>query len=306
MSGPLRDRDTGFTDRGIDRIEVKEGRPAEVGGLAITRVLPTKGRRTVGPWCFVDLMNPGDALSPDPMEVGPHPHIGLATVTWLFSGEALHGDSLGTEQLIRPGELNLMTSGHGIAHAELGMGRTLSGAQMWVALPEATRHGGADFEHHADLPQVSLDGAEVTLVMGTLGGVASPARRDWPIVGAEMRVRRGSVEVPVDPDHEHCVVPIDHPVLVGEAIVEPGWLGLVPAGVESVRLETRAEEARAMLLGGAPLGERVQMWWNFVARTRDELTAAWRAWAEGDEERFGPVPSTLERMEAPVPPWVRG
>ena len=121
MSGPLRERESGFEDRGIDLIEVKEGRSAEVGGLAITRVLPTKGRRTVGPWCFVDLMNPQDALSPDPMEVGPHPHIGLATVTWLFSGEALHGDSLGTEQLIRPGELNLMTSGHGIAHAELGM-----------------------------------------------------------------------------------------------------------------------------------------------------------------------------------------
>ena len=121
MSGPIHDRsDTdGADSRGI---VVRPGRQTRLGGMDIDRVLPTKGRRTVGPWCFVDLMSPGDIDNPDPMEVGPHPHIGLSTVTWLFAGEALHGDSLGTEQIIKPGELNLMTAGAGIAHAELGLG----------------------------------------------------------------------------------------------------------------------------------------------------------------------------------------
>jgi len=105
-------------------------------------------------------------------------------------------------------------------------------------------------------------------------------------------------------DHEHTVVPIDHPLLVGGTIVEPGWLALIPAGPESIRLESRADEARALLLGGEPLGERIQMWWNFVARSRDEITDAWRSWQDGDTDRFGPVSSKLARIDAPAPPWV--
>ena len=116
MSGPLDDSTQSIANLASLQIEVREGRAAEVGGMGIMRVLPTKGRRLVGPWCFVDLMSPEDVANPDPMEVGPHPHIGLSTVTWLFEGEALHTDSLGSEQVIRPGELNLMTAGHGIAH----------------------------------------------------------------------------------------------------------------------------------------------------------------------------------------------
>ena len=288
----------------LGTIEVREGRSTDVGGLDVVRVLPTKGRRTVGAWCFVDLLSPRDAEQPDPMEVGPHPHIGLATVTWLFSGEALHGDSLGTEQLIRPGEMNWMTAGHGIAHAELGMGRSLRGVQMWVAQPEATRHGGSAFEHHAGLPRVDLGIGEATVLAGTLAGITSPARTDTDLIGVELAVHRGTVELPVTAHHEHGVVPVDHPVLVGGEVVEPGWIGLVPAGRESLRIEARDAGARMMLLGGEPLGERLQMWWNFVARTRGEITDAWRAWEEHDTDRFGPVPSTLERIAAPRPPWV--
>ncbi len=304
MSGPVQGRDSAYENELLGRVEVREGRSTSVGGMDIARVLPTKGRRTVGPWCFVDLITPPDAQHPDPMEVGPHPHIGLATVTWLFAGEAEHSDSLGTRQLIRPGELNLMSAGRGIAHAELGLGRALMGAQMWVAQPEATRHGPPAFEHHGDLPRVELPTAVATVIAGTLAGATSPARADTPLLGAEVRLRKGAVEVPVDPGYEHALAPIDHPVLVGGARVEPGWLALVPAGPDGVVVETRAAEARLLLLGGEPMGEPIQMWWNFVGRSKDEITAAWRAWQAGDTDRFGPVPSKLARIDAPPPPWL--
>ncbi len=302
MSGPIPDRDNDFVNDPVDRIEVREGRATTVGGLDIVRVLPTKGRRTVGAWCFVDLMTPPDAADPDPMEVGPHPHIGLATVTWLFAGEAEHSDSLGTKQLIRPGELNLMTSGHGIAHAELGLGPRLLGAQMWVALPEATRHEAPAFEHHGELPSLELREGEAKVILGSLGEVTSPARTDTALVGAEIRIR-DTTEIPVDPTHEHGIVPIDGTVLVADAVVEPGWLGLIPAGVSELRVAARTE-ARFLLLGGEPLGEPIQMWWNFVARTKDEITEAWRAWQQRNGDRFGPVPSELSPIDAPAPPWI--
>ena len=136
-------------------------------------------------------------------------------------------------------------------------------------------------------------------------GEEAPARADSGTVGVELALRTGTTELPVAPGHEHGVVPIDQPVLVGETIVEPGWIGLVPAGQEAVRLDVKAPTARVMLVGGEPLGERIQMWWNFVARTRDEITEAWRAWEAGDTDRFGPVPTKLERIDAPAPPWIR-
>jgi redox-sensitive bicupin YhaK (pirin superfamily) len=173
MSGPVQPADRRFENQRLGRIEAREGRRTSVGGLDVVRVLPTKGRRTVGAWCFVDLLGPVDAERPDPMEVGPHPHIGLSTVTWLLEGEALHSDSLGSEQVIRPGELNWMTAGHGIAHAELAARPPFRGAQMWVAQPEATRHGPSSFAHHAELPHLELDNVSGWL----FGDVASPLAR---------------------------------------------------------------------------------------------------------------------------------
>jgi redox-sensitive bicupin YhaK (pirin superfamily) len=304
VSGPIEERDRQRSDAALDGIETREGRRTTVGGLPVTRVLPTKGRRTVGAWCFVDLMGPADAEDPDPMEVGPHPHIGLSTVTWLLDGEALHSDSLGTEQVIRPGQLNLMTAGHGIAHAELAAQPPFRGAQLWIAQPEGTRHGESGFEHHAELPGVALDGAEGRVLVGALDGTVSPARTDTPLVGADLTLHGREVVVPTDPSFEHAVVPLDAPLRVGREIVEPGWLALVPAGVDELPVETRAGSARLLLLGGAPLRERIQMWWNFVARDRDELTAAWHDWQDRTD-RFGEVASQLARIDAPPPPWVR-
>ena len=304
MSGPVDQTDVGTDDDALARVEVRQGRETSVGGLDIIRVLPTKGRRTVGPWCFVDCMAPPDFDDPEPMEVGPHPHIGLSTVTWLFEGEALHGDSLGSEQPIRPGQLNLMTAGRGIAHAELGTADRIRGVQMWLAQPEETRNGESRFEHHDDLPEVDLGIGTATVILGSAAGAASPARVDSDLVGVDLTMRPGLVELEADRRFEYAVVPVDTPVKVGAQIVEPGWLALVPGGIDSLPIEARSS-ARMMVLGGVPLEERIQMWWNFVARTKDELTDAWRDWQEGNTDRFGPVPSKLERIDAPPPPWLR-
>jgi redox-sensitive bicupin YhaK (pirin superfamily) len=304
MSGPIDPTDVRAEDDPLARVEVRQGRETSVGGLDIIRVLPTKGRRTVGPWCFVDCMAPPDFSDPEPMEVGPHPHIGLSTVTWLFEGEALHGDSLGTEQPIRPGQLNLMTAGRGIAHAELGTADRIQGVQMWLAQPDETRNGESRFEHHEDLPEVDLGAGTATVILGSATGVVSPARVDSDLVGIDLSMASGSVEIEADRRFEYAVVPIDNPVKVGAEVVEPGWLALVPRGIDVLPIEARGD-ARMMVLGGVPLEERIQMWWNFVARTKDELAEAWRDWQAGNTDRFGPVPSDLHRIDAPRPPWLR-
>ncbi len=313
ISGPVDDSTQSIANLASLSIEVREGRPAEVGGMGIMRVLPTKGRRLIGPWCFVDLMSPEDIANPDPMEVGPHPHIGLSTVTWLFEGEALHTDSLGSEQVIRPGELNLMTAGNGIAHAELEVrpgsrhaeGKFVKGAQMWLAQPEETRHGASAFAHHKDLPTADLANGEAQVLAGRFGGVTSPVVSDWPVVGAELRLRSGAVQADVDPEFEHGVIPIDRRVRVDGVVVEPGSLAIVPPGFERLTIETEHSSGRVMVLGGAPFPDRVQMWWNFVARTREELTQAWRDWQDHDDDRFAPVRSQLKRIDAPKPLWIR-
>lgn len=303
MSGPIDERDLSNGEEHGRMVEAREGRQTTVGGMDIVRVLPTKGRRTVGAWCFVDLMNPDDIMDPPPMEVGPHPHIGLSTVTWLLGGEALHSDSLGTEQVIRAGQLNLMTAGHGIAHAELGLkgGR---GVQMWLAQPEATRHGASSFEHHAELPVWEFANGEAALLIGAIDDVRSPVSAATALVGAELRMRPGTVEVPADPRFEYALVPLDGPMRIDGHVVEPGWIGLVEPGTAALRVDAGDGGGRAMLLGGEPLGEPIQMWWNFVARTKEEITDAWRAWQEHDEDRFAAPPSQLARIDAPRPPWL--
>jgi quercetin 2,3-dioxygenase len=310
VSGPVQtaDVDDGGDEVGPDTskagaIVAREGRIASVGGLQVRRVLPTKGRRTVGAWCFLDLMGPADAEQPDPMEVGPHPHIGLSTVTWLLEGEALHTDSLGTEQVIRPGQLNLMTAGHGIAHAELAARPPFRGAQLWIAQPDATRHGPNAFEHHGELPRVEVGNAAGAGLVGKLARATSPARADTPLVGADLTLRPGRTVLPVERAFEHAVAPLEGRVKVGDEVVEPGWLALVPPGVEELPVEARDPGARALLLGGEPFGETIQMWWNFVARSRDEIDRAVRDWRAHDTDRFAAVPSSLERIEVPTPPW---
>jgi redox-sensitive bicupin YhaK (pirin superfamily) len=285
-------------------LEVHPSRDADVGGLPVRRALPWHGRRTVGAWCFVDHFGPVGPDQAAAMQVGPHPHIGLQTVTWLLEGEVVHTDSLGSEQRIRPGQLNLMTAGRGIAHAESGQpGPGAHGAQLWVALPEATRHGLPAFEHHASVPAVELGPLTGSLLVGELAGVRSPARADTPIVGADIALRPGRAVVPLEPAWEHALVVLEGAVLVaGETTVVPGSLAHLAPGPDELGLEATSA-ARLLLLGGPPFEAEPIIWWNFVGRTRDEIDTARAAWQAGDEDRFGWVDSHLDRIPAPEVPW---
>jgi redox-sensitive bicupin YhaK (pirin superfamily) len=264
-------------------------------------VLPRRGRRTVGAWCFADQMGPTDGRG---VEVAPHPHIGLQTVTWLLDGEIVHRDSVGSEQSIRPGQLNLMTAGGGVSHSEEAVpgwsGRT-HGIQLWVAQPEATRWGAPAFEHHSDLPQVALDHAEATVLVGELAGAASPARRDTDHVGAELRLRSGRTVVPVAAGHEHAVVVLRGAVRLAGASLLEGQLGYVAPGRGELVVEAD-DDAVAMLLGGIPFTDELVMWWNYVARSRREVIDAHAEWTAG-AERFGTVASELAPIHVDPPPW---
>lgn len=283
-------------------ISVVDGHEAQVGGITVRRVLPRRGLRTVGAWCFADQMGPVEVTEESGLDVGPHPHTGLQTVTWLMAGAALHKDSLGSEQLIRPGQLNLMTAGHGVVHAEEATRTyrgTLHGMQLWVAQPDADRTGAADFSHHADLPAVELGGAHGTVFAGSFLAATSPAHFGSPLVGVDLVLPRGPTEVPLTPTWEYAVIPVDGSALAAATVVRPGQLGSLGTGRSSVVLHG---PARVLLLGGEPLDEPLVMWWNFVARSREEIVTAFRQWQEGDG-RFGEVPSRLARIPAPAPPW---
>lgn len=275
-------------------LDLVAGRRTELGGLPIERLLPRRPRRTIGAWCFLDRMGPADRT----LEVGPHPHIGLQTVTWLLEGEVVHHDSLGVEQPIRPGQLNLMTAGAGVAHAEEGVGgRTLHGAQLWVAQPEATRHGPAAFEHHAELPTTSVGDLTAAVLVGTLGGARSPARHDTPLVGAELRTAGGRSTIELDPAFEHGIAVFVGTLAVAGISVRTGQLLHLGSGRPSVELAADGPVV-ALLLGGTPLDDDLVMWWNFVGRSSAEIDAARTAWEE-DDARFGTVRSRLARVPAP-------
>ncbi|HEY4929142.1 MAG TPA: pirin family protein [Acidimicrobiales bacterium] len=288
-------------------LEVLAGRSAQVGTLPVRRVLPTRGHRTIGAWCFIDHMGPTTLRAGDGMAVPPHPHTGLQTVTWLFEGAALHRDSLGSEQLIRPGQLNLMTAGAGIAHSEEdpdGSGGTVHGMQLWVAQPATTRSAGSSFEHLTDLPRVHLNHGTATVLVGRFDGALSPARRDTDHAGVELDLRRGTTVVPLDPAYEHGLVVASGTLTVAGTTLAPGAVAHLGTGADELAL-TADGAVIALLIGGVPFPEEVSMWWNFVARTRDELSDAYRDWVDGSD-RFGPVTSPLARVAVGPPPWLGG
>jgi redox-sensitive bicupin YhaK (pirin superfamily) len=284
-------------------LEITASHAAEVEGMPVRRALPRRGRRTVGPWCFIDHFGPVTRERADSMQVGPHPHIGLHTVTWVLEGEVLHTDSLGSEQLIRPGQVNLMTAGAGVAHAESARPSSgLHGAQLWVAQPDATRHGASGFVHLPDLPAVDIGAGTATVLVGGLAeGPSSTAPTDWPILGASLALRAGRSGVALDPAFEHALVVLDGEVSVGEGRLVPGHLGHLGIGLDELAIDA-PEPATVLLLGGRPFEAEPLMWWNFVARDRAEIDAARADWEAG-HDRFGPVGTPLERIAAPVPFW---
>jgi redox-sensitive bicupin YhaK (pirin superfamily) len=290
----------------LDDGALTRAREARVGDITVRRLLPLRQRRSVGAWCFIDHYGPMSVDGMAGMRVPPHPHIGLQTVTWLISGNVLHRDSLGTEQMIRPGQLNLMTAGRGIAHSEESPAEhdpELHGVQLWVALPDAQRQVGPFFEHHAELPVIGAGGLDVTVFIGSLPGAQSPAAVFSEIVGAQIIARgdaagRGANgRIPLLPAHEHVMFVSAGSADVGGTVLRTGQLLYLGTGREQVTVAAAAG-SRVFLLGGAPLGEPLLMWWNFVARTPEEITAAAAEWAGG---RFGTV-NGYDGEPLPAPP----
>ena len=248
------------------------------------------------------------------MDVAPHPHCGLATVSWLFSGEVEHRDSLGTVAMVRPGEVNLMTAGRGISHSEVSTPSTsvLHGAQLWVVLPSSSATIEPRFEHHVP-PLVDVgSGVRAQVFVGSMWGSSSPVRVETPLVGAEVVLPAGaSVVLPVPDGFEVAVLVDVGSVTVGEVPVARGELGVVgaarhPGGV-TVTAGSDSGEARVLVLGGEPFGEEVVMWWNFIGRSHEDVEAARAAWEAGPE-RFGSVPGyvgPVSRIPAPALPAVR-
>lgn len=310
MSGPATELEAapfaGLSPPVAHALEITESRRSAVGSFGVRRALPRRDRRTVGAWCFLDHMGPSPVDEVRGLDVAPHPHIGLQTVTWLLEGEAVHRDSLGNEQVIVPGELNLMTAGHGVSHSEEGTGRyrgQLHGVQLWVAQPSTSRDGPPDFEHHGDLPVGHFGAAEITVLIGALDTAISPARRDTDHMGVDISLHPGTSVLPLRADDEHALVVLEGSVRVDERVVEPGHLAYLGTGREELRLTAR-ERARAVLIGGPPFEEPVLMWWNYVAREREEIVRAHRDWL-ASSGRFGHVDSALDRIEVGTPPWAR-
>jgi len=256
-----------------------------VRGLRVYRTLPSRALPTIGAWCFVDHFGPTDQT----MRVLPHPHTGLQTVTWPIAGEIRHRDSLGSDVVLRPGELNLMTSGDGVAHSEFTVGDPgpMHGVQLWVALPDDRRLGPAGFEHHPDLPRIDGPGWTGTVLVGEFAGGSSRATVHTPLVGAELRLEPGRHEFDLDPRFEYGILAADGDVRVGGRAVAHRQLRYLAPGRARVAIETEVA-AIVMLLGGEPFDEQLVMWWNFIGRTHEDIARARDAW-QGQDPRFGEV-----------------
>lgn len=282
-----------------------EGRRRDLGdGFVVTRILPAPFRRTVGPFIFLDHFGPVDYAPGAGFDVRPHPHINLATVTYLFEGEIMHRDSLGFAQPIHPGAVNWMTAGRGIAHSERSSdamrrtGQTLHGVQAWVALPAGAEEVEPSFHHHpADsLPSITADGARRTLIAGTAFHATSPVRTYSPMFYIDVDAEPGATVYLPHEHEERAFYIATGAVEFGGERYEAGRMLIVEPGTEAVW--RAAEVSRVMMLGGAPIGER-HLWWNFVSSRPERIEQAKRDWAEG---RFDKVPGETDFIPLPEEP----
>ena len=299
-------------------VQVLQPRAVPLGGpraMTVRRTLPQRARSLIGAWCFADHYGPDDVSLTGGMRVAAHPHTELQTVSWLFSGEIEHRDTTGAHAWVRPGELNLMTAGAGIAHSEYSTPATtmLHGAQLWVALPREHRFTAPGLEHYAP-PPGDHDGARVVVFLGRLAGHASPVRTFSPLLGAEITLRPGrAAGFDVDPGFEHGVLVDAGRVIVAGQAAGPGELIYLPPRAGPLRLRAAGEQARVLLLGGEPLGEQIVMWWNFIGRSHDEIAAYRAQWqaeragtASPGARRFGGFPAQWDRtLPAPELPGTR-
>ena len=265
-------------------------RSARLADLSISRALPIRDRRMVGPWCFMDRFGPLSFTSNKPMRVPPHPHIGLQTVSWLLEGEVLHNDSLGSEAMVRPGGVNVMTAGNGISHTEetpgVNSGR-LNGVQLWVALPDSARNIAPSFMNVEKVPTVDTRGGIIQIFAGTKNGATSPAPYYSEIVGLDVQIYpKSEFELDLNPGFEHALLVLSGDGSFEQSELEERMLYYLGTGRSSLSITSRAG-SRLILIGGPPFPETILMWWNFVARTPEEISQARADWEA--HRRFGQV-----------------
>jgi redox-sensitive bicupin YhaK (pirin superfamily) len=284
----------------IEQVIVPRAR--DLGGFEVRRALPSVGRKMVGPFIFFDQMGPSEFLLGQGLDVRPHPHIGLSTVTYLFDGEIMHRDSLGTELAIRPGALNLMTAGRGITHSERtgpdvrATGSRLFGIQAWAALPRSHEEQAPAFVHHAaqELPVLRDNGLRTRLIMGSAYGETSPVSFPWAALYAEAVLAPGAV-LPLDADYEErAIYVVSGEIDIAGDSFGPGRLLIFKPGD---RISVLAlSNARLMLVGGDPMDGPRHIWWNFVASSKERIDDAKEAWRSG---RFDAVPGDDEFIPLP-------
>ena len=276
-------------------------RETSLGTLIILRALPIRQKRLVGAWCFLDRFGPLSFSEAKPMDVAPHPHIGLQTVSWLLQGEIVHKDSLGSEALLGPGGVNVMTSGGGIAHSEETPQKNsgqLNGVQLWVALPDPDRHGPASFHHIDEVPIVEQSGGTVSVFAGSLLGGSSPAKHFSPLLGVDIAVHEAaSLELPLDPSFEHATLLLKGDAEIDGQPIDSMSLWYLGTSRSSVEFKSSGG-CHVLLIGGLPFPEKILMWWNFVARTAEEIAQARSDWQR--HQRFGEVSAyNGPRLDAP-------
>ncbi|MEO1014141.1 MAG: pirin family protein [Pseudomonadota bacterium] len=268
-----------------------EPRAKDLGGFTVGRVLPYAKRRLVGPFIFFDEMGPSTFKPGAGVDVRPHPHIGLATVTYLFEGELRHRDNLGFDQVIRPGDVNWMTAGRGIVHSERTddaprrNGQSLHGIQTWVALPASDEETAPSFHHHPgdSLPRIERDGARYHLIAGAALGAASPVKTYSPIYYIAADADAGAKIDPVTEHEERAIYVVDGEIEIDGVAVGPCAMAVFEDGAApAIRAK---KKTRAMLLGGANVGER-KIWWNFVASSDEKLNAAKAKWTAAAANNF--------------------
>ena len=282
---------------------ILEARSRDLGGFTVRRVLPSSARQLVGPFIFFDHMGPVEFKPGHGIDVRPHPHINLATVTYLFEGEIVHRDSLGSHQPIRPGDINWMTAGRGIVHSERtgddhrARGSRMHGIQLWVALPKAFEETEPEFYHHpvTTLPELHENEVSIRVLAGAAYGAKSPVRTFSPLFYVEAILPPGG-ELPLPPEHEERAAYVAEGVVTcGAERAEPGRMFIFTKGTQPI---LRAEsQARVLLLGGAALDGERHIWWNFVSSSPERIEQGKRDWKEGrfpkvpgDEIEFIPLP----------------
>jgi redox-sensitive bicupin YhaK (pirin superfamily) len=268
----------------------------------IQRLLPSAGIRMIGAWCFLDYYGPTAQSSA--MNIAAHPHTGLQTVSWLFSGQIEHNDSTGSRSLITPGQLNLMTAGKGIAHSEISsdQNQVLHGVQFWIALPDDQRNQEPHFEHHQQLPIIELGQLHMRLFMGNYQGINSPAVTYSKLIGAEISGPAGRHNLALATNFEHGIMAITNPVLVDESVIRDSQLLYIASGKGEIEIKSDLP-FRLILIGGQALGEDLVMWWNFVGRSHEEIIQMRQNWEDGKYPRV--ADQIGGRIPAPQMPGLR-